>query len=214
MYLVCLSMVFASLILVANITAVKIIAIGSESIDAGIIAYPLTFLISDVISEIYGRKTATKIIWIGFAVNVMMVVMIFVSGKIPAASFWIDQEAYDTILGAVPRIVIASMIAFLGSQNHDVLAFDMWKRITGGKYLWLRNNASTLVAQAIDTVIFVLVAFAGTYSWTDIWSMIWVTYLIKLAVGVADTPLVYLLVWKLKNVPNKELDAIDGGIGG
>ena len=78
MYLVGLSMVFASLILVANITAVKIIAIGSESIDAGIIAYPLTFLISDVISEIYGRKTATKIIWLGFAVNVMMVVMIFI----------------------------------------------------------------------------------------------------------------------------------------
>jgi len=203
MYLVALSMIFAVLILVANITAVKIIAIGSESIDAGIIAYPLTFLISDVISEIYGRKTATKIIWLGFAVNVMMVVMIFIAGKIPAAPFWIDQTAYDTILGSVPRIVIASMVAFLVSQNHDVLAFDMWKKITGGKYLWLRNNASTSVSQAIDTVIFVLLAFAGTYSWSTIWSMIWVTYVIKLAVALADTPFVYLLVWKIKSGQNK-----------
>ena len=203
MYLVALSMIFAVLILVANITAVKIIAIGSESIDAGIIAYPLTFLISDVISEIYGRKTATKIIWLGFAVNVMMVVMIFIAGKIPAAPFWIDQTAYDTIVGSVPRIVIASMVAFLVSQNHDVLAFDMWKKITGGKYLWLRNNASTSVSQAIDTVIFVLLAFAGTYSWSTIWSMIWVTYVIKLAVALADTPFVYLLVWKIKSGQNK-----------
>ena len=203
MYLVALSMIFAVLILVANITAVKIIAIGSESIDAGIIAYPLTFLISDVISEIYGRKTATKIIWLGFAVNVMMVVMIFIAGKIPAAPFWIDQTAYDTILGSVPRIVIASMVAFLVSQNHDVLAFDMWKKITGGKYLWLRNNASTSVSQAIGTVIFVLLAFAGTYSWSTIWSMIWVTYVIKLAVALADTPFVYLLVWKIKSGQNK-----------
>jgi len=208
MYLVALSMIFAVLILIANITAVKIIAIGSESIDAGIIAYPLTFLISDVISEIYGRKTATKIILLGFAVNVMMVVMILIAGKIPAAPFWIDQTAYDTILGSVPRIVIASMLAFLVSQNHDVLAFDMWKRITGGKYLWLRNNASTSVSQAIDTVIFVLVAFAGTYSWDTIWSMIWVTYVIKLAVAVADTPLVYLLVWKIKTVQNKDLSSL------
>ena len=95
------------------------------------------------------------------------------------------------------------MVAFLVSQNHDVLAFDMWKRITGGKHLWLRNNASTSVSQAIDTVIFVLLAFAGTYSWSTIWSMIWVTYVIKLAVALADTPFVYLLVWKIKSGQNK-----------
>ena len=144
----------------------------------------------------------------GFVVNVMMVVMIFAAGKIPAAPFWIDQPAYDIILGSVPRIVIASMVAFLVSQNHDVIAFNMWKKITKGKYLWLRNNASTSVSQAIDTVLFVLIAFAGTYAWSTIWSMIWVTYVIKLAVAVADTPLVYLLVWKIKTAENKDLTSI------
>ena len=128
----------------------------------------------------------------------MMVLMIFITGKIPAAPFWIDQPAYDAILGSVPRIVIGSMLAFLISQNHDVLAFDMWKKLTRGKYLWLRNNASTSISQLIDTTVFVLVAFAGTYSWGIIWSMIWVTYIIKLLVAIADTPLVYLLVWKIK----------------
>jgi len=192
-------MFFGALILVANITAVKIISIGSESIDAGIIAYPLTFLISDVISEIYGRKTATKVIWMGFGVNVMMILMILIVGQIPPAPFWINQPAYETILGSVPRIVIASMLAFLISQNHDVIAFDMWKRVTRGKHLWLRNNASTFVSQAIDTIVFVLVAFSVTYSWSTIWSMIWVTYCIKILVAVIDTPLVYLLVWKIRS---------------
>tara|TARA_B100001750_G_C15199538_1_gene442882 strand:- start:1 stop:612 length:612 start_codon:yes stop_codon:yes gene_type:complete len=200
MYLVALSMIFASLILVANITAVKIISIGPESIDAGIVAYPLTFLISDVISEIYGKRTATKIVWMGFAVNIMMVSLIFIVGKIPPAPFWIDQSAYDSILGSIPRIVAASMLAFLISQNHDVLAFDMWKRVTKGKYLWFRNNASTSVSQLIDTVVFVIIAFAGTYSWGTIWSMIWVTYIIKLLVAVLDTPILYFLVWKLRAI--------------
>ena len=192
-------MLFATLILVANITAVKIIALGSDGIDAGIITYPLTFLISDVISEVYGRKTATKIVWLGFLVNLVMVSTIFIAGKLPAATIWIDQPAYDTILGSVPRIVLGSMIAYIVSQNHDVIAFQMWKTFTKGRLLWVRNTASTLVSQAIDTFLFVVIAFSGLYSWDILWSMIFLTYTIKALAAIADTPLVYLVTWYLKN---------------
>ena len=194
MYLISLAVIFTTLLLTANISAVKIIAIGSEGIDAGIIAYPLTFLISDVISEVYGRKTTTKIIWLGFIANLLMISVIYDAGILPSATFWNDQQSYDQILGAVPRIVIASMVAYLVSQNHDVLAFEMWKKVTGGKFLWFRNNASTVVSQGIDTTIFILIAFVGIYSFDDILNMIWITYLIKIVVAIIDTPLVYILV--------------------
>ena len=204
MYLIALSMLFATFILVANITAVKIIALGSDGIDAGIITYPLTFLISDVISEVYGRKTATKIVWLGFLVNLVMVSTIFLAGKLPAATFWIDQPAYDTILGSVPRIVLGSMIAYIVSQNHDVIAFQMWKTFTKGRLLWVRNTASTLVSQAIDTFLFVVIAFSGLYSWDILWSMIFLTYTIKALAAIADTPLVYLVTWYLKKSPRNQ----------
>ena len=174
MYLISLAVIFTTLLLTANISAVKIIAIGSEGIDAGIIAYPLTFLISDVISEVYGQKTTTKIIWLGFIAYLLMISVIYVAGILPSATFWNDQQSYDQILGAVPRIVIASMVAYLVSQNHDVLAFEMWKKVTGGKFLWFRNNASTVVSQGIDTTIFILIAFVGIYSFDDILNMIWI----------------------------------------
>ncbi|MQG05523.1 MAG: queuosine precursor transporter [SAR202 cluster bacterium] len=198
MVLVALSMIFAALLLVANVTAVKIIAVGTEGIDAGILAYPFTFLISDVISEIYGRKITSKIIWMGFVVSLIMVAMFYIAGQLPAAGFWEDQRAYDQILGSVPRIVLASMIAYLVSQHHDVIAFHMWKKLTKGRFLWLRNNASTLVSQAIDTVLFVTIAFVGVYAWYELWGMIWVTYLIKMCVAIADTPLVYGLVYLVR----------------
>ena len=199
MYLITLSIIFTTLLLTANSTAVKIIAIGSEGIDAGIIAYPLTFLLSDVLSEVYGRKTTTKIIWIGFFANLIMITMLFIAGQLPSANFWNEQDAYNKILGSVPRIVLASMIAYLVSQNHDVIAFEIWKKFTKGKFLWLRNNASTIVSQGIDTFLFVSIAFTGVYSIDEMWNMIWITYLIKISVAFADTPFVYLLVKLIKS---------------
>ena len=202
MYLISLSVIFTTLLLTANISAVKIIAIGTEGIDAGIIAYPLTFLISDVLSEIYGRKITTKIIWLGFISNLLMISILFLVGIIPEASYWNDQESYNKILGSVPRIIFASMIAYLISQHHDVFAFEMWKNITKQRFLWIRNNASTIVSQGIDTTIFVLLAFIGTYSTNEIWNMIWITYLIKVAIAIIDTPLVYIFVNFIKSKNN------------
>ena len=164
------------------------------SCPAGIVAYPFTFLVSDTISEVYGRRTATRVVWLGFVFSLMMLALIYVAKVWPAAGFWEGQGAYDETLGSIPRIVLGSMVAYLISQNHDIIAFHLWRRFTGGRHLWLRNNASTFVSQGIDTVVFISIAFAGTFPASVIWNMIGTQYAAKLIISVLDTPLVYALV--------------------
>ena len=198
MALVSLSMAFATLLIVANIMAVKLISIGPWVVPVAVIAYPFTFLVTDTISEIYGRHMATRIVWFGFIMNLLMVALLYLGKVIPPASFWQGQDAYNRILGAVPRIVFASMIAYLLSQHHDVFAFHFWRKRTNGKHLWLRNNASTMVSQGIDSVLFITIAFIGVVPINVLFNMIGVQYVIKLCIALADTPICYLLVGLLR----------------
>ena len=194
MALLSLSMAFATLLVVANIIAGKLISIGMWVVPVAVIAYPLTFLVTDTIAELYGRRIATRIVWVGFAVNVLMVALVYVGKIIPPASFWEGQDAYNTILGSVPRIVLASMLAYLASQHHDVFAFHFWKRLTKGRFLWLRNNASTMVSQGIDTALFITIAFIGVVPTNVLLNMIVGQYVIKLGIAMVDTPICYALV--------------------
>ncbi len=194
MALVSLSMAFATLLVVANIIAGKLISVGMWVVPVAVIAYPLTFLVTDTIAEVYGRRIATRIVWVGFAVNMLMVALVYVGKIIPPASFWEGQDAYNTILGSVPRIVLASMLAYLASQHHDVFAFHFWRRRTKGRFLWLRNNASTMVSQGLDTVLFITIAFVGVVPTNLLLNMILGQYIIKLLIAIADTPLCYALV--------------------
>ena len=198
MILAVLATLFATCLLVANILAVKLVSIGGWVVPAGVIAYPLTFLFTDVITELYGRRTASKVIWVGFGANILMVILVFGGKLLPAAPFWEGQPAYESILGMVPRIVLASMIAYLISQHHDVFAFHFWREKTRARFLWLRNNASTMVSQALDTGIFITIAFWGTVSTGILVNMLLTQYLIKLAIAACDTPFCYLLVNLLK----------------
>ncbi len=199
MILVVLAVIFTTALIIANIVAVKLVAIGSWVVPAGIIAYPLTFLLTDVIAELYGRRVATRVVWTGFGASLLMVLLIFGGKVLPPAPFWQDQPAYDAIFGVVPRIVLASMIAYLVSQHHDVLSYHFWRRKAGARHLWLRNNASTMVSQALDTGLFITIAFWGTVSSAVLVNMLITQYLIKLAIAAADTPFCYLLVALLRN---------------
>ena len=187
-------MAFVTLLVVANIISVKLLAVGGWVLPAGIVAYPFTFLVSDTIAEVYGRKTATRVVWLGFVFSLLMVVLVYLARVWPGADFWEGQGAYDEVLGSVPRIVLGSMVAYLISQNHDIIAFHLWRRFTGGRHLWLRNNASTIVSQAIDTVVFISIAFAGTLPASVIWNMMGTQYAAKLIISVLDTPFIYALV--------------------
>ncbi len=199
MILVVLATLFATCLIAANIIAVKLVSIGGWVVPAGVIAYPLTFLFTDVIAELYGRKIASRVVWVGFGANLLMVVLVFGGRLLPPAPVWTDQPAYESILGMVPRIALASMVAYLISQHHDVFAFHFWRRKTKGRFLWLRNNASTMVSQGLDTGLFIPIAFWGIVPTEVLLNMLLTQYVIKLVIAVCDTPFCYLLVALLKD---------------
>ncbi len=199
MILVVLAILFTTCLIAANIIAVKLISVFGWVVPAGVIAYPLTFLFTDVIAELYGRRTASRVVWAGFAANILMVALIFGGKLLPAAVFWEGQPAYESILGMVPRIVLASMVAYLISQHYDIFAFHFWRQKTKGRFLWLRNNASTMVSQAMDTGLFITIAFWGTVPTAILTEMLLTQYVIKLIIAACDTPFCYLLVALLKN---------------
>ena len=195
MILMGLAMAFATVLLVANIVAGKIFSIGDWSMSAGIIAYPLTFLLTDTIAEVYGRKATTRVVWFGFACSLLMTLLIYIVKVLPvAADSIVNQASYDNVLGNVPRIVFASMVAYLVAQNHDVFAFHFWRRKTNGRHLWFRNNASTAVSQLMDTALFVSIAFWGILPAGVLLSIFVVEYIVKILFSLVDTPLVYALV--------------------
>jgi len=185
---------FAALIVVSNITASKLVSFCGLVVPVAVIAYPITFLITDVVSEVYGRRTAQMIVNAGFWAMIGATMLIFLAVYLPPAPFWKDQIEFQKVLGSVPRIVTASLIAYLISQNHDLFAFHFWKKVTRGRYLWLRNNASTMVSQLIDTAVFISIAFFGVVSNEILFHMIISQYIVKLLIALADTPFCYLLV--------------------
>jgi len=207
MILVILTTLFVTCLLVANIITVKLVAIGGWVVPAGVIAYPLTFLFIDVITELYGKKMASRVIWVGFGVSILMAILVFCGGLLPPAPFWQDQSAYESILGMVPRITLASMIAYLVSQHHDVFAFHFWRQKTRGRFLWLRNNASTMVSQALDTGVFITIAFWGTVPTGTLTNMLLSQYVVKLAIAACDTPFCYVLVGLLRKRVRQALPA-------
>ncbi len=181
--------VFAGMVVVANVIAVKPVIFGPFVVPAAVLIYAATFLMTDVITEIWGKREAQLAIIGGFLANIFLVLGVYLTIKWPGARFWQAQQALESILGLTPRIVFASMVAYLISQTHDVLAFHFWKRKTRGRHLWLRNNLSTAVSQLIDTGIFITIAFYGILPLVP---LIIGQYLIKLIIALCDTPFCYL----------------------
>jgi len=192
--LILLTGLFVTALIAANIIAAKLFVLGSVVLTVGIITYPITFLLTDTISEVWGKKRATQVVWMGFLANIFMLGVLYIARILPPAPFWPHQEAFDLILGAVPRIVIASLVAYIVSQTHDVWSFHFWRHKTDGKHLWLRNNVSTMTSQLIDSVIFVTVAFYGSMPNDALVTMIITQYMVKLVIAVLDTPFCYMLV--------------------
>ena len=209
MILTALAMAFITTLVVANIIAIKLFSFSVPIIPddwlidnvwvlpVSAFTYPITFLITDTIAELYGRRATTRIVWMGFGCSILMLIMIYIGKILPGADFWVadgGQDSYDAILGSVPRIVAASMIAYLVSQNFDVFAFHFWKQRTDGRHLWFRNNASTMMSQAIDTALFITIAFAGTVPGSVLATMLVGQYLVKVCLAALDTPVVYALI--------------------
>jgi uncharacterized integral membrane protein (TIGR00697 family) len=193
-----LYVIIATDILVCNIQVIKIVYLFGFTATLGNILYGSIFLATDLLSEIYGKKDARRGVWLGFFALIFMTISMQIALKfIPHPSDF-SHESLQTIFGFIPRVVVASILAYLISQNHDIWAFHFWKDKTRGKFLWLRNNASTWISQAIDSIIFVFIAFYGVFESTVLLSILFTTYAIKILVAILDTPVVYAGRWVMK----------------
>lgn len=192
------TVILGSLVVVANVIASKIVVLGPLTIPAGTLVYGATFLITDLLSEVWGKKEARQAVWAGFYANIILAMSVWIAISWQAAPFALEfSEKFAEVLALTPRIVLGSMVAYLISQHHDVWAFHFWKKKTKGKHLWLRNNASTAVSNLIDTVVFVVIAFAGVF---PIIPLIISLYIVKMMIAFIDTPFMYLILRLTKSV--------------
>lgn len=187
--------IFVGLLILANIVAVKLISIGSWIIlPAAAIIYVFTFPILDVIVEIYGKKEAQRTVKAGLMMQILALIFITIAIHLPAAPIFNHQESFETILNGSFRVIVASLISYTISQNLDVFVFNKLKTMHGSKKLWLRNNASTMTSQLLDTTIFITIAFYGTMPNSVLIGMIVTQYVFKFFASMATTPIVYGLV--------------------
>lgn len=196
---VVLTSLFTASLVVANLAASKLIQVWWLIFPAGTLAYCITFLCTDVYAEFFGKRETEFVVLAGFVANVLMVVLIKLSIAAPIAPFQSEyQEVYAQVLGPTERIVLASMAAYLVAQSHDVWAYHLWGRLTGGKHLWLRNNASTMVSQLIDTAVFTFIAYWGVAPLNTLLSMVLALYIVKWFIALCDTPFCYLSVYAVR----------------
>ncbi len=202
--------VFITCVVVTNIIGTKVMTLWGFDFTAGVITYALVFLCTDVIGEIWGKRIARYVVVLGFLGNLLMMGFVYLAIISPPAPYWVEnQDAYANVLGNVKRIVIASMIAYLISQLHDVWAFDYWRKKTQGKRLWQRNILSTFTSQFIDTIVFIIAAFAGQIPAAQIFGMIVGQIIIKWILAILDTPIIIgvckLLGKPIPKVPTYEV---------
>lgn len=179
-------------LILCNIQVLKTVELFGFTATLGNVLYASVFLSTDILSEKYGRKAAHKAVLLGFTTLVMTTVYMQIALLFTPAPGDFAQPSLETLFGFLPRVALGSLCAYLVSQFHDVWAFHFLKERTGGRHLWLRNNASTLVSQLLDSSIFCLIAFWGQFETPVFLEILGTTYVFKLFVAIADTPFIYL----------------------
>jgi len=177
---------FITCLLTANITAVKLVQVFGLIVPAGIVIFPLSYIIGDVLTEVYGYRQARRVIWLGFVCNLIAVMAIWLGQILPAASFWDGQAAYERILGYIPRLLVASFLAYLVGEFANAVVLAKMKIATHGRWLWMRTISSTLVGQGLDSLVFVVLAFAGTIPVAGLASAILTQGLVERLCGEAE----------------------------
>jgi len=203
-YLGTISVFFVSVLLISNVVSTKIVDLKWFTFDGGTLLFPLSYILGDILTEVYGYKRSKKVIWLGFFMALLMALVFMVVGFLPPSPDWGNQNAYDLILGITPRIVIASLFAYSlgGFSNSYILAkMKIW---TKGKMLWARTIGSTVVGEFIDSTIFILIAFWGIFPNSTLLLLIISNYIFKTAVEVLFTPLTYKIIKFLKEKENED----------
>jgi len=207
--------VFTTTLVVSNIVAVKLVALGPLTLPAAVVLFPVAYIFGDVLTEVYGYARARQAIWIGFGCNLLAVTAIVTAGRLPASPVWtagLDStaaagDAYRAILGFTPRLLAASFVAYLAGEFLNAFVMARLKVATAGRHLWLRTVVSTLLGEGVDSAIFITAAFAGVLPPGALGAAIVSQWLFKSAYEAAATPLTYLVVNKLKR--SEGIDVFD-----
>jgi uncharacterized integral membrane protein (TIGR00697 family) len=203
--LVIIIALFITCLITANIIAVKVVSLGFFIVPAAVLVFPVSYIFGDVLTEVYGYRTARKVIWLGFGCNLVFVFFAWIGQLLPAADFWQSQGAYETILGYAPRLLAASLGGYLVGEFANSFVLARMKIFTRGRWLWSRTIASTIIGEGLDTVVFIVAAFSGTGS--PVGTMIWHHWLFKTGIEVVATPVTYAIVSWLKRT--ERIDTYD-----
>lgn len=209
-FFVAVAALFVTCLVISNVIAVKLVMVQGLVLPAAIIIFPVSYLLADVLTEVYGYRAARRVIWLGFFCNLLAVIAIWVGGLLPAAPFWDGAGAYERILGATPRILAASFAAYLVGEFANTMIMSRLKLAMAGRHLWARAIASTLIGQGLDSAIFITVAFWGLMPFPILLGAVVTQWLVKSAYEALATPLTYGMVGFLKR--REGIDTYDRGI--
>jgi uncharacterized integral membrane protein (TIGR00697 family) len=198
---------FVTCLVTANIVAVKLVGVGGLVVPAAVTVFPVSYIVGDVLTEVYGYRAARRVIWLGFGCNLLAVAAIVGAQALPPAPFWDGQAAYERILGSTPRLLAASFAAYLVGEFANAVVLARMKVLMQGRWLWARTIGSTLIGQGLDSAVFISLAFAGVIPPAGIASAVLTQWLAKVAYEAAATPLTYLVVGFLKRAEG--LDTYD-----
>ncbi|MBO8128809.1 MAG: queuosine precursor transporter [Peptococcaceae bacterium] len=207
LWFVLVTTIFITSLITSNIISVKLVNIYGLILPAAVIIFPISYIVGDVLTEVYGYRITRRVIWLGFLSNLFAVTAIWLGGILPPAGFWDGQEAYQRILGYTPRILLASFAAYLVGEFANAFVLAKLKVATEGRWLWLRTISSTIVGQGLDSAVFITLAFLGTIPTAAIISTVVTQWLFKVGYETAATPLTYLVVNFLKR--QEGLDTFD-----
>ena len=199
--------VFAAILLISNLAGTKLIAFGSIITDGGAILFPISYILGDVLTEIYGYKYARRAIWVGLGVMLLAVLCFTIVRYMPPAPEYTAQASYEAVLGFFPRIVAASLTAFLTGSFLNSFVLAKLKVKTKGKKLWLRLIGSTVVGELCDTVVFAFVAFGGILQGMNMLTYILIGWIFKTVVEIVFLPITYRVIDKMKQI--EKVDAYD-----
>ena len=206
-YLDALTTAFVVILLVSNLVAQKVCLIGPFAVSGAILLFPVTYIFGDVFTEVYGFAASRRAIWLGFFGTTLLYLMGAITIALPPASGWHNQAAFAAVFGFIPRILAASLVAFLVGEFANSFTMARLKLLTNGTKLWTRTIGSTVVGQAVDTTLVVFLTFVGTIPLSTMGNMILTGYFLKVGYEILATPLTYLVINWLKRSENA--DAFD-----
>jgi len=197
--LMCLTVLFCTALTVSNIIAGKLFDVYGVTLTAGVVLFPIVYIIGDVVPEVYGLQIARRVIWLGFLANAFAVLFFYICLVLPYPAFWQGQDAFQTVLGFTPRLLLASFVGYIVGTNANAWVLVLVKKLTSGRFLWARTISSTIVGEGIDSLLFMSIAFLGVVPTEILPGMIMAQWLFKTGYEIAATPLTYIVVGWVKH---------------